>query len=378
MMPHTKRRRAREPGQTLPARTLPEHLPSLAAGAALLLAVLLLAVLAAPPASARASASRPAAAAVSVTATPIASFAAIEAPGRRYGRLVFLGGVALTSTDPAFGGLSSLLLDAEGQHFITLSDRGTWFAGTLRTEGERPVGMADVASGRLRDATGRTLASFGRGDTESLTRLPDGFAVGIERVQEIWRFPGPDLATARGREWPTGEALKELGSNQGIEALFAADLPELKTPVLVAIGEKDAADAGRLPGFLFARDSRALTPAGTFAITRSDGFDATDAALGPDGMVYLLERRFNWLSGVAMRLRRFPLAEVRPDARIEGEVLLTATNANAIDNMEGLAVTRSPAGAIVLTLVSDDNFNRGLQRTLLLRFAVAEDEKAAR
>jgi hypothetical protein len=39
--------------------------------------------------------------------------------------------------------------------------------------------------------------------------------------------------------------------------------------------------------------------------------------------------------------------------------------------MEGLSVHRAADGALVLTLISDDNFSL-LQRTLLLQFGLAE------
>ncbi len=334
---------------------------------ALALAVLAPAAPAAAKAPAPPSPAAPAAVAepVTVVATPIQAFSAGDLAGRRYGRLEFRGGVELRSGNPRFGGLSSLVLEPDGRHFLTLSDHGDWFAGELLTAGDRPLGMANVTTGPLRDRRGRTLTSLGRGDTESLARLPDGFAVGIERVQEIWFFPGPRLAGSGGRPWPTDGRLKRLAYNNGIEALMVAPLHGFGELALVAVGESDPAAVDSLPGFIFAQRFR-----GSFSIARSEGFDATDMALGPDGMVYLLERRFSWLTGVWMRLRRFPLADIRPGARIEGEVLLTAGPTSAIDNMEGLAVTRNEAGEIILTLISDDNFNHTLQRTVLLRFAL--------
>ena len=42
-----------------------------------------------------------------------------------------------------------------------------------------------------------------------------------------------------------------------------------------------------------------------------------------------------------------------------------------IDNMEALSVHRTADGALVLTLISDDNFSQ-LQRTLLLQFTLAD------
>jgi hypothetical protein len=44
-----------------------------------------------------------------------------------------------------------------------------------------------------------------------------------------------------------------------------------------------------------------------------------------------------------------------------------------IDNMEGLSVHTDADGAVVLTLVSDDNFNHFLQRTVLLQFRLVDE-----
>ena len=72
-----------------------------------------------------------------------------------------------------------------------------------------------------------------------------------------------------------------------------------------------------------------------------------------------------------MRIRRVPLADVKPGATIDGPVLIEADMGYQIDNMEGLSVHRAADGALVLTLISDDNFSF-IQRTLLLQFTLAE------
>ena len=41
-----------------------------------------------------------------------------------------------------------------------------------------------------------------------------------------------------------------------------------------------------------------------------------------------------------------------------------------IDNMEGLAIRTDGEGRAILTLISDDNGNGPLQRTILLQFAL--------
>jgi hypothetical protein len=108
---------------------------------------------------------------------------------------------------------------------------------------------------------------------------------------------------------------------------------------------------------------------GTFALRRSDDFDVSDCAIAPHGALLVLERRFSWARGVAMRIRSVPLAAIKPGALLEGPELIFADMGHQIDNMEGLALHRAADGAIVLTLISDDNFSP-LQRTVLLQFTL--------
>jgi len=64
-----------------------------------------------------------------------------------------------------------------------------------------------------------------------------------------------------------------------------------------------------------------------------------------------------------------PLARVQPRAVLDGPVILSGDMGQQIDNFEGIAVHREASGAVVMTLVSDDNFSP-LQRTLLLQFTM--------
>ena len=70
-----------------------------------------------------------------------------------------------------------------------------------------------------------------------------------------------------------------------------------------------------------------------------------------------------------MRIRSVPLAAIKPGALVDGRQLIIADMGYQIDNMEGLSVHRAADGALVLTMVSDDNFSP-LQRTLLLQFTL--------
>ncbi|MGU3492652.1 esterase-like activity of phytase family protein [Xanthobacteraceae bacterium A53D] len=301
---------------------------------------------------------------ITVDATPIDRFR-FGATETRFGTLEFCGGLVLTSPFSGFGGLSAFTLDAKGERFLSVTDRGLFISGRLVTEGDRPIGLADVRAAALMDGEGVPLARQARGDSESIAIAPDAVYVGLETINEVWRFPGPDPLGTRGRKVPVPPAVGELRHNTGLESLVYVPDGPLKG-ALLGIGELGQKNDDDLPGFIIGGP----TP-GLFTVAKSYWYSATDAAIGPDGMLYLLERHFSFTAGVSMQIRRFRLADVKPGARLQGETLIEADMAYEIDNMEGLAVTRNAAGQTLLTLVSDDNFNP-LQRNILLRFAIRD------
>ena len=132
----------------------------------------------------------------------------------------------------------------------------------------------------------------------------------------------------------------------------------------MAISERGLDSAGNIRGFLIGGP----TP-GEFSVARHDDFDVSDCAVLPDRALMLLERRFTWTTGVAVRLRRVPLDALAAGAVVDGKQILTADMGYQIDNLEGLSVHRASSGEVVLTMVSDDNFSL-LQRTILLQFAL--------
>jgi hypothetical protein len=99
-------------------------------------------------------------------------------------------------------------------------------------------------------------------------------------------------------------------------------------------------------------------------------YDITDLSSLDDGTLYILERRFRWTEGLKMRLRRIAPEELRPGRTAIGETLMEADLNDQIDNMEGLSVTRLKSGEVLVSMISDDNFNHFLQRTLLLQFTI--------
>ena len=336
--------------------------PNRWAVAALLAGALLLAAV--PDAQAPLAA---ASGAIELRAEPITAFEIRDPSRRQFGLLEFRGGLVLRSSDRNFGGLSAIRVAADGAHFISLNDKGWWFRGRIVYQGTHPIGIADAEMAPILGADGRPLASRGWYDTESIAEDGGTLYVGIERVHQIVRFNyGKEGLAARGRPIVAPSGLRALPANRGLEAMVFVPKGLPMAGTLIAISERGLSAAGDIDAVLIGGPNP-----GSFAVKRNASFDVTDAALLPGGDVLLLERRFSWTSGLAVRLRRIALGAIKPNALVDGPVLFEADLGYEIDNMEGLSVHRLPGGEIVLTLVSDDNFSL-LQRTLLLQFTLAE------
>jgi hypothetical protein len=303
--------------------------------------------------------------AIEVHAEPIKAFDPHDPSRKRFGQLEFRGGLTLTSPYREFGGLSAIRIASDGAQFISLSDHGRWFTGRIIYEGARPVGIADPVMAPIRGPDGQPLAAHGWHDTESIADDDGTLYVGIEGVNQIVRFDyGKEGLLARGHPIPVPPGIRTLPSNQGLEALVFVPRNQPLGGTLIAMSERGLDNAGNLRAFLIGGP----TP-GNFAIKRIEKFDISDAALLPSGDLLILERRFSWPEGLLVQIRRIKIGDVRPDAVVDGPVLFEADLSFEIDNMEGLAVHQTPAGEIVLTLISDDNFST-VQRTELLQFTL--------
>lgn len=309
---------------------------------------------------------------IEVQARVIHSFKLNEPDQRRFGQLEFRGGLELTSPYRKFGGISALQIRADGGRFVALTDKSNWFTGRIVYESARPVGIADTIIAPMLGPGGIPLAGRGWYDTEALADDGQGtFYVGIERVNRIVKFDfGRYGVLARADPIPTPPGIQTLPNNLGIEGLAFVPKGLPLSGMLIALSERGLDSAGNIRGFLIGLMGRSTHA--EFTVRRTDGFDISDCAVLPSGNLLLLERRYSWTTGVAIRVRRIPLASIKPGAVVDGPMLLFADMGFEIDNMESLAVHRSEQGETVLTLLSDDNFSR-LQRTLLLQFTLVDE-----
>ena len=305
---------------------------------------------------------------IAIAARTIDAFNARETDRVRFGALEFRGGLELTSSYREFGGFSAIRVAADGARFVALTDKGRWLTGRITYARERPSGIADAVMAPILGSDGRPLASRGWYDTESIAEDGGTLYVGIERVNRIVRFDfGRDGVLARGTPIPIPPGISKLPNNKGLEAMVVVPSGLPLAGTLIALSERGLDAQGNLRAFLIGGPR-----AGEFSIRRRDDFDISDCALLPSGDLLILERRFSWWSGIAMRIRRIPLAAIAPGALVDGRELVFADMGYQIDNMEGLSVHRTADGELILTLVSDDNFS-ALQRTILLQFKMVDE-----
>jgi hypothetical protein len=302
---------------------------------------------------------------IEISAQLIEAFDPRDPALTQFGALRFRGGLVLTSLHRDFGGLSALRMSADGTRLLAVTDKGRWVRARVVTRNGRAIALAGAEIAAMLGPDGRPITNRrGWYDSEALAEDGGTVYVAIERVHQILRFDyGKDGLRARGQPIAVPPGVKALPSNQGIECLVAPSKGQPHAGALIAISERGLDAAGNILGFLIGPGG------GTFSVKRTDEFDISDCALTPRGDLLILERRFSWTRGLAIRIRRVPLARIAPRAVIDGPEMLFADMSQQIDNMEGIAVHREASGALVVTLVSDDNFS-ALQRTLLLQFTL--------
>src|ERR1700737_823135 len=247
---------------------------------------------------------------IEVNARPLPSFDTRNHQHVRFGALEYRSGLILTSRFRGFGGLSALRLDAKGERFISISDKGSWFTGRIVYQGHKMTGLADVEAAPLLGADGRPITARGWYDSESIALDGPDVYVGLERANEILRYDfSKGFTRARGEVVPTPPAMRKLPRNKGIEALVMVPKGLPLAGTLIALSERALDAKGNLIAFLIG----GKTP-GQFAVRRTNNFDISDAVLLSSGTLLILERKFSWLSGIGLRLRRLPLNPVAPGA----------------------------------------------------------------
>src|SRR6478736_642393 len=189
--------------------------------------------------------------AIEVNARPLPSFDTRDRSRVRFGELEYRSGLILTSRFRGFGGLSGLRLDAKGERFIAISDKGGWFTGRIVYKGREMIGLDDVEASPMLGPDGKPITSRGWFDTEALALDGSLAYVGIERVNQVLRFDfAKGFTRALGEIVPLPPAARKLPYNKGIEALVAVPKTLPLAGTLIAISERGLDAQGNILGFL--------------------------------------------------------------------------------------------------------------------------------
>lgn len=315
---------------------------------------------------------------VTPEAEPLAGFLIVRPQDTRFGLLDWRGGLVLGPRRGAIGQLSGLAALDQGSRFLAIGDDGLIFDLTIdRDEAGVPAGVRDVRVAPLRDEQGRPFPDKRSADAEGLALL----SVEADAVEALVPFEHHhrvkryriDLATleAVGEPLAMPEAIGDLGPNRGLESIAVAPAASHLHGRFVVIAERGVETRDDLPGWIVSVDGYGgREDEGLFTLARHGAYDPTDAVFLPDGDLLVLERLFTLTQGVGMRIRRIPGEDIRPGARVDGEVLIEADLRHQIDNMEGLAVWERD-GRTILGIVSDNN-RLIIQRNLYLEFELPD------
>ncbi len=301
----------------------------------------------------------------------IASFSKTQPSRRHFGRLEFIGGLVLTSSSKRFGGWSGLIVGRDGRRLLAVSDTGDWLAGRLVYRNGQLVALTKTRIGPLRALSGRPLSRSRDVDAEAIFPLNGTVRRGraliaFERNHRIGLFRLTKSGPSRPLRYLKRVSRKyRIRSNKSFESVAVLPAGRYRGRVL-AFAENFKLKPHLHTGWLWSR-GLSHRPKPLFLLD-DKGFNITDMAVIPGGRMLLLERRFRWTEGVRMRLREISSHSVKPGATLTGNILLTADLTYHIDNMEGLSAHTNASGQTVLTMISDDNFNKLLQNTLLLQF----------
>ena len=302
-----------------------------------------------------------------IKAYPIQNFK-IGSSETRFGRLEFVGGMEMTSSNRDLGGLSALRFLGAGTEFIGVADTGFWFAGTVeRNAAGAPAGISGFRMRAMPDGSGRRERRKWEADAEGLLVKGGEVTASFERVHRIatGALDAETLDISLEDEKLPAPA-RELRNNKGFETLALSPDAGPLAGARVAVTEKSLNKSGDIYAAVMEGPKK-----GIFFVARNGAFDITDGDFLPNGDLLLLERRFNMADGIAMRLTLVKGADIEPGATVSGESLLEADMGYQIDNMEALDVWQDSDGATRVTLLSDDNHSI-LQRNLLLEFKLTE------
>ncbi len=270
---------------------------------------------------------------------------------QRLGDFVFAGALYLTSPETAlFGGFSDLKVTQDG-HFVSESDEGSLMRGhiVLGPDG-RLAGLDQTSITRLKGLDGQVLSGKFEADSEGVAVWPNGdLMVSFEHDHRIWVYPaagGPPHAVPRPQvDMPENKGMEglALAPREGPDAYWVGiEGGEIWLCHLAKACERSAAQFPPAPGYRL--------PA-LFEMANGD---------------LVVEHHHHDDDGTRIVVSVIDNPAANPAPRTKAQLVLASPL--TVDNIEGVAVVSRPGGVQRFYLISDDNFAKRDQRTLLIAF----------
>ena len=246
------------------------------------------------------------------------------------------------------GGYSGLIVSPDGSRLIASSDRGHFLsAGLIRDAQGQITGLdTPVLIPVLSHRDGKPTIPF-HSDLEGLAPLPDGrIALAFESYTRLQILPAGEITTPMQPQITHGwDRFEPLFGNQAFEAITALPASDLGPDQILAIVE-GGKSRGQTEAYLY--DGTAWTGPQPFAQTR--GFVTSGADLGPDGCLYILERRYGVFTGF-----QFQLTRRSPGDLSDPGTVLYRSKPMQLGNGEGLSVWQKD-GRLSATVITDNGF----------------------
>lgn len=263
-----------------------------------------------------------------------------------------IGSYTWSGPTAEYGGFSGIEVSDDGMRFVVIGDKGVVVDGIFQRTEQAITGAFSTLQ-PLKNRHGGPLTKP-QSDAEGLAIRTDGHIfISFEHRHRIWSYTHTGSIAEKLENHPD---FKHFKGNDGLEALAIST-----DGTLYALAEKP--ENNLIPLYRY-QDGQWDVP---FHIPASHGYKPVGADFGPDGKLYLLERRLTSVFGFSSQIRRF---EITGDHIGKGELLL-ATDAGTHGNLEGLALWQDQHGDIRLTMIADDNFNL-LQRTEFVEYRLQE------
>ncbi|MCF8475043.1 MAG: esterase-like activity of phytase family protein [Emcibacter sp.] len=296
------------------------------------------------------------------------------------GKLLYMGGVQITSSEKIFGGISSIVISPDGHEILAISDSNQWFlADIIYNDNNRLVNITNTQMAPIKNIITKDEDKDIVDDAEAITAVDsDGYVISFEKPHALRYFQArtsndyKSLFSANAQKITFAPTLPEsfvnLPKNTGIEALTT-----LTDGRILAFSEniiKDG-DTSIAQGWIIGRGKMEAI---SYEIDPS--YKPTDMATMSNGDILVLERHFSLARGMAARLRRISGISIISGQKIKGEVIAELAYPFNVDNMEALAVRQNSVGDTIIYIMSDNNFSK-LQRNLLMMFKLIDNTEKA-